>query len=469
MTYLWKRLNQIYCIKKIFLISRKNRHNIYFEDEDEIKEEKDTEIKEEPKIVDKVVGCDIEKCFKGTIKYKPGQDNDLIKDIIDEKNKEHKRIFYKNNKRIGYIEVFQNPQLTFAYQISNKISFLFESIDGQKIIFNEKKCFGFRYYNSKNEYCTLLKIGDKDIDNYAFLEKINKENEFYDETFDCFSIVYEAIFSKYKEGNNDFHSIIKEGPLYEVLGFSYAILFKSTEFIRFHKPHTNDILNIKDFTNYIPYTNNDKLVNIIPLLFDGHISILFFVDKNNKRGYILSDPSHIHSHSHEEISYINGYIFPKNMRKNMLLFPEKKIQKYNSCSLWFYFQMLILINYDKNSQKEYKTAKNIISSIMDLSIYFECINYYQKLFGFKKNLIEIIHKFDQFDQDYIYFIPPEEFTLLNKVKIYKYAFLNQFVDLIQLFEIKTKQEIDFKNGIKEIKLFQKYLEDFIDYILPYFI
>ena len=351
-----------------------NFFEIYWEEENDHKEEIKKE-KEELKIIDKIIGCDIDKCFKDTIKHKPNQENILIKEIKDTKKQEHKRIFYKNNtSNIGYIEIFQNSQLSFAYQISNRISFLFECIDDDNFIFNEKKCFGFRYYNSKDEYCTLLKIGNTDTDNYQFLEKINeKENYFYDEALDCFSIVYDAIFSRYEKQKNDFYSIIKEGPIYEILGFSHAIIFKSTECYKFHKPHTIDILNIEDFTKYIPMENNDKVLNIMPILFDGHISILFFVDRNNKRGFILSDPSHAHSQIFEKQNYINGFIFPKNMRNLMVLFPEKKIQKFNSCSLWFYFQMLILINYDKDIQKEYKTIKNAISSIKNLEIYLECI------------------------------------------------------------------------------------------------
>ena len=54
---------------------------------------------------------------------------------------------------------------------------------------------------------------------------------------------------------------------------------------------------------------------------------------------------------------------------------------------------------------------------------------------------------------------------MAKVGIYKYGFLNQFVDLIQLFELKTDQKISYKIGIEEIKIFQNYLEEFIDFIL----
>ena len=55
----------------------------------------------------------------------------------------------------------------------------------------------------------------------------------------------------------------------------------------------------------------------MPILFDGHISILFFVDNDKKRGYILSDPSHTHSKKIYNTNFVDGFLFPKNMRKNM--------------------------------------------------------------------------------------------------------------------------------------------------------
>ena len=75
----------------------------------------------------------------------------------------------------------------------------------------------------------------------------------------------------------------------------------------------------------------------MPILFDGHVSLLYFVDEGKRRAYILSDPSHYHSKCSKEISYIDEFIFPKKMRESMILLPQKKIQKFNSCSLWYFF------------------------------------------------------------------------------------------------------------------------------------
>ena len=441
-----------------------NFFELYLADEDLENEDKKEE--EEPKIINKVFGCDIEKCFIGTNKYTFKQDDELIKDINNERTKEMKRIFYKENGIVGYIEVFQNPELLFANEFSNKISFLFEYVDDEKIIYDQTKCLGFRYYNSKNEYCTLLKIGNNDIDDYQFLEKIeNIPNPFYDKELDCFSIVYESIFSKYEKKKSFFKQIMQEGPLYEILGFSHAILFKSNKFYKFHKPHTIDIKDIKDFTSPITPGKDDDVLNIQPILFNGHISILFYVDKVAKRGFILSDPSHFHSKRVEKQSYIDGFIFPKNMRKMMQLYPPKKIQKFNSCFLWFYFQMLILINYNTNLQKEYKTSKDVIKSILNMDIYFECVNYYQNIFGLDKNLVEINPKSNLSDNDFIYSMPKEEIFGLEKVRINIHGFLNQFVDLIHIIEIKTGQDLSYKFGFEETGILQNYLEDFNDFII----
>ena len=44
---------------------------------------------------------------------------------------------------------------------------------------------------------------------------------------DCFEIVNEAIFSKYKNKNMDFNFILGECPLNEIQGFAHAIILKN--------------------------------------------------------------------------------------------------------------------------------------------------------------------------------------------------------------------------------------------------
>ena len=71
--------------------------------------------------------------------------------------------------------------------------------------------------------------------------------------------------------------MILERPLYEILGFNYSILLKSTDKFKSHKTHSINVLKHIDFASYIKEENDRKKMKIIPLLFDGHISLLFFL------------------------------------------------------------------------------------------------------------------------------------------------------------------------------------------------
>ena len=115
----------------------------------------------------------------------------------------------------------------------------------------------------------------------------------------------------------------------------------------------------------------------MPLLFDGHISILFFIDSYGRRFFRLSDPSHIHSKYIGNTCFIDPFLFPLDMRKNFDLYPKNKIQKFNSCTLWFYFQILTLLNYNKDIQsKIYSDSKDFVEQTQNSKFYYECLNYY---------------------------------------------------------------------------------------------
>ena len=124
----------------------------------------DEEVKLNIKIPKNILGCNFEKNIYGTIPYVPEtQRNDSIQDIKNQYI--NKRIFYKNNtKEVGYIEVFQVPLLKFAHQSNKNISFLFVPHEINDVNIDINKCFGFRYYDSKNHYCTLLKTDNEDED-----------------------------------------------------------------------------------------------------------------------------------------------------------------------------------------------------------------------------------------------------------------------------------------------------------------
>ena len=417
----------------------------------------------------KIIGCDLQTHFKGTCEYNPNNKTNLILDIEIKEQKLHQRIFYKNDKKeVGYIEVIQNFILSYTHEQSKNISFLFgcDSKDNQKI--DNNKCFGFRYYDGNNKYCTLLKTNRCTEDDYFFLEKLNdKDNEFFNENLDCFKIIFYSIFSRYKKdknGDNLDFQLIKERPFYEILGFNYSILLKSNNIFKFHKIHSMNLLTDNDFTSHIVKENDKTKLNIMPILFDGHISLLFFFDENNERNFILSDPSHKHAKIKRNSITINPFLFSENMRKHLTIFPNCKIQAFNSCSLWYYFQILCLLNYNVQIQsKKYIDAKSLINSLKDSSFYLDCFEYYQYIMGFEKKLIEInpIETFN--DDDYFYYIR-KNFNFGVNIKINKLCFLNQFIDLFEFIELYTGQSI-IKSGLHELNLFREYNEELIDFII----
>ena len=73
------------------------------------------------------------------------------------------------------------------------------------------------------------------------------------------------------------------------------------------------------------------------------------------------------------------------MLEHLSVYPKKKFKAFNSCSLWYSYQILCLINYNENVQsKKYSEEKNIVNSIKNYSFYFDCFNYCQYGTGFKK-------------------------------------------------------------------------------------
>ena len=219
----------------------------------------------------------------------------------------------------------------------------------------------------------------------------------------------------------------------------------------------------EDFTSYIPRKNDKTIINIMPISFDGHISLLYFTEDNDKRYFLLSDPSHVICKPYENKVSINPIIFAKNLRKNLSIYSKLKIQTFNSCSLWYYFQILCLINYKEEIQKrKYIEAKDVIKSIMDSSFYLDCFNYYQDIMGFNRKLIEFNPNIFFDDEDYFYYISKGRFSIDN-IKIHKLCFLNQFVNFIELISLVANSVLKFSPGIYELNEFRKYNEELIDF------
>ena len=121
----------------------------------------------------------------------------------------------------------------------------------------------------------------------------------------------------------------------------------------------------------------------MPILFDGHISILFFVDINSQRYYILSDPSHVHSSPNIK----DNFIFTNKMIKSLSVIPAQKIQIFSSCGLWYFLQVLNFVNYNEEIQsRKYKNAEDFYFSGKNSELYFYYYNYYNFIMGFKSRL-----------------------------------------------------------------------------------
>ena len=424
----------------------------------------------ELKIANKVIACNLQKTIQGTMKFTAQKETNFIQDIEIKEQKLHQRIFYKNEPKntVGYIEVFQNSFLSYAHELSENISFLFEcnSQDNKRI--NSDKCFGFRYYDSNNNYCTLLKLNDENEDDYFILEKLEKiENKFYDKDLDCFKIIFDSIFSRYKklirDKNHFDFQLIMERPLYEILGFSYSILSRKNSKFKFHKIHTINLMKDIDFTSHIGKEEGEEILNIMPILFDGHISVLFFYDEKGKRNFILSDVSQIHCRLNGNSVTINPFIFSENIRKNLEVYPKRKIQAFNSCSLWYYFQILCLINYNEKIQtKKYIDIKSFIDSIKNSSFYLDCFNYYQYIMGFEKKLIEVNPEKTFDEEDYFYL---ESKNTNFSIKIHKFCFLNQFLNFNGFIELISGYNLTYFSGLNELNMFRTLNEELIDFIL----
>ena len=137
----------------------------------------------------------------------------------------------------------------------------------------------------------------------------------------------------------------------------------------FHKIHSINVITDNDFTSNIKTENDKTKLHIMPLLFDGHISLLFFFDEKSKRNYILSDPSQVHARFKGNSITVNPFLFPENMRKNLTFFPKIKVQAFNSCSLWYYFQLMCLINYkEKIQSKKYDDIKCFVNFLIASNI-----------------------------------------------------------------------------------------------------
>ena len=322
---------------------------------------------EEP-IVNKTEDCNFSLYFELTkqlINLSDYKDKELIQDIV-ERDKVIGRLFLKNNKSLGYEEIFLNKKQRFLSNLLNNFSFLFPPGERNQT----EKIIGVRYYNNdvndiKSGYFTLIFMKDKI--KFEILEKTKNEikdckgQTFYNEKINCLKIIENILSKKYRDNN-----YIANISIIEILGLIYAakqIEIKNCMILDpfipyfFKKESTREPANIK---------KDSTILYLEPIIYYGHISLLlFFFEKNKVRNNILLDMSHFH----KEIIMKDLSNFPKAMRKEINIIPKKPIQYGPTCGIWFIGQMYYFLN------AGIKTFDNILSREKEKEYCIESIKF----------------------------------------------------------------------------------------------
>ena len=210
------------------------------------------------------------------------------------------RKFIKDDKKIAYFEILEEQRAQLM-GISKNISFIYLPCKDNNNEYDKNNCIGFRYFESskvkKCKYFTLIKRYDK---RFFILEKDNSildidGDSFYDEELNCYSIMKNIIFEKYKNKIMSFPM----GELFpEIIGYIYSIisLGKVKGFIAI-EPLILDPLNDDSRVERLPEELEENIGYIEPILFDNHISVVFIKKSSyNNRGRvnIIFDMSRYH-------------------------------------------------------------------------------------------------------------------------------------------------------------------------------
>lgn len=300
-------------------------------------------------------------CFEMTEKI--SSKNTYVLDFIFDKEIIGRKFCNKNNE-IKYIEIFKNKKLDLM-GISPNISFLHPYEPKLEKKYDENNFIGFRYYEEginvpDTKYFTLIKRYNT---KYYILEKNGTIKDIYGEKFEnpnlnCFSIIYKIIVNKYKNKER-----LKNGETFpELIGFCYALISinKFKNFICV-EPLIPDLFNKDSLEENIPNELQDKTVYLEPLLSDAHISLIVITNVNKTRFNFILDMSRYHSKE----THLNNSIYPKSVIIQNLRFPEKPIQNYSSCCLWFYGIIGCLMN-----NKNYYSFESLFNNIQDNNINF---------------------------------------------------------------------------------------------------
>ena len=373
--------------------------------------------------------------FEGTIAFsKNNEKNIQLIETVD-----NKRIFYKfkeNKKVVSYIEQIQSNNISYLGLLNKNISFLFCPNDINEKNIDNNKCFGFRFYLDNpienDVYFTLLKLNEND--DYIILEKdvvSIKNNNFYNKKLNCLEIIKEIIFNKYKNSsiNSENYPFSLGDPVIEVMAFSYVVSYTKNNLFNFLPLH---IINIFDTFSFIKEkTIEYNKFYFIPIAFNDHVSLLLFEKNiNNKISYIIFDYSLFFCNEINLKPIVDDIIFSPEIKNNLMVLPKNKIQLYNSCSMWYYGQVLYLLENEENINK-----KSFLKSLDNKTYFVNVCNKIAKLENFNENIIEI------YDDEKSIVLNENFFYVKREGKIFKinkFAFLNNFVDISNFVNLFLK-------------------------------
>ena len=396
-----------------------------------------------------------DKYISGTQRLWKNEKSDSIQAFIIDKKELGRKFMIKDS--VSYYEIFEDKRLNILGQ-AKKISLLFFPNEDNTYSFEMKNCFGFRYYEKNNRdkcnYFTLIKKGQK---GYYILEKTenikDKDNEsFFNKDLDCFSIMKNIVYDKYKEDN--IYNKSPHGELFsEIIGYIYSMIYlgKFKNFIVL-EPFFPNRSKKESLKEEIPSNLEDNVGYIEPILYDNHVSVLLII-KDNKLGrknYLFDMSRH-----HSKKNIYDYTLFPIDMISNLISYPKKPIQKNNSCGLWFYGILDMIY-----SNNNYNGPNDILDKIKFYRshFYIDVINFLtEKLYGLKtiidfkdmdKEEIDLKGIYDCIKGENIYF-------LKECIKSYFFS-LSLKYDSIE----RNKDVIE---GMNLLFNYEKLFEEIIDY------
>ena len=412
----------------------------------EIDSNQGQEKKEPKKFQDKYLYND---CFQETAKL--WKEYDLKEKLYE--NIDFGRKFLKKTKP-AYFEIFEEPAFKLM-GISKNISILYMPLEEDNDLYDKKRCIGFRYYEKSNkEKCNYFTLVKKYDNRFYILEKEQeklildvKGESFYEENLNCYSIMQNIVFEKYKN-----KIVCPRGEIFpEIIGFAYAIisLKKFKDFIAI-EPLFLQPLKEESRIEKIPDTLEQNIGYIEPIIFDTHISVaLIKKSKAQKSGRfnIIIDMSRYYI----DENILDNTVFPEELYLNHYPYPPFSIQKGNSCGLWFYG--IVECIYSNN---KYKNINDIGFAIRQNNTEF-FIDVINCLSGKLYNIPDVIDNSSLVKNINIRENRYYELGRLRTYSFRKEAVMSYFFSLASLFSYyENKDEININEKFYGLELLLEY-------------